>query len=145
MKHICTPAAGSGSLYCLNKKTGETVQTIALSTELGAPSSAISYASGSIYFSTENGYVCAYPLTEDGLPDTEHAQQIRLDDTICGTPLIYQGRLYVGSAGKDSYGTIHSPYHLNVVDIGKDGTLSLAYPDECQRIPERKRYTDHSL
>lgn len=126
----------SGSLYCLNKKTGETVQTIALSSELGAPSSAISYASGSIYFSTENGYVCAYPLTENGLPDTEHAQQIRLDDTICGTPLIYQGRLYVGSAGKDSYGTIHSPYHLNVVDIGKDGTLSLAYQMNVSGFPK---------
>lgn len=126
----------SGSLYCLNKKTGETVQTITLSTELGAPSSAISYVSGSIYFSTENGYVCAYPLTENGLLDTEHAQQIRLDGTIYGTPLVYQGRLYVGSGGKDQYGTIHSPYHLNVVDIGKDGTLSLAYQMNVSGFPK---------
>ena len=126
----------SGSLYCLNKKTGETVQTITLSSELGEPSSAISYASGSIYFSTENGYVCAYPLTEDGLLDMEHAQQIRLDGTIYGTPLVYQGRLYVGSAGKDQYGTIHSPYHLNVVDIESDGTLSLAYQMNVSGFPK---------
>lgn len=126
----------SGSLYCLNKKTGETVQTITFSSELGEPSSAISYASGSIYFSTENGYVCAYPLTEDGLLDTEHAQQIKLDGTIYGTPLVYQGRLYVGSAGMDQYGTIHSPYHLNVVDIGADGTLSLAYQMNVSGFPK---------
>ena len=42
----------------------------------------------------------------------------------------------MGSAGKDSYGTIHSPYHLNVVDIGKDGTLSLAYQMNVSGFPK---------
>lgn len=126
----------SGSLYCLDKKTGETAQTVLLPTQVGAGSTAISYADGRIYFGTENGYVCSYPLLDSGLLDVEQGQQLSLDGTIYGTPLVYQGRLYVGSAGKDQYGTIHSPYYLNVVNIGQDGTMTTAYQMEVRGFPK---------
>lgn len=126
----------SGNLYCLNKKTGQTVQTVKLPDETGIASTAICQDQGRLYFATENGYLCSYPLAEDGTIDTEHAQVLSIDGTIFGTPVIYEGRIYVGSAGKDRYGTVHNPYHLNVIQVDADGNMTLAYQMAIDGCPK---------
>lgn len=126
----------SGNLYCLNKKTGETVQTITLPQGAGAASTAICQNQGRIYFATENGYLCSYPLTESGKIQVDGVESIKIDGTIYGTPVIYKNRLYVGSAGKDTYGTVHSPYHINTIQIAADGKMSLAYRMEIKGCPK---------
>lgn len=126
----------SGNLYCLNKKTGQTVQTIKLPGETGIASTAICQNQGRIYFATENGYLCSYLIAEDGTIDTSQSQMIPVDGTIFGTPVIYGGRIYVGSAGKDQYGTVHGPYHLNVIQVGTDGSMTLAYQMNISGCPK---------
>lgn len=126
----------SGNLYCLNKKTGETVQTIKLPDETGIASTAICQSQGRIYFATENGYLCSYPLTTEGTIDTSGSQIMQIDDTIFGTPVIYEGRIYIGSAGKDRYGTVHGPYHLNVLQVRDDGNMELSYQMTISGCPK---------
>ena len=126
----------SGSVYCLDKKTGETVQRLALPSEAGAASTAVCYADGRIYFATEKGYLYSYALAEDGKIDTTSVRSMNLGGTIYGTPLIYKGRIYIGSATMDSYGVVLAPYYLNVVQIGDTGELSLAYRMEIGACPK---------
>ena len=126
----------SGTLYCLNKKTGETVQQITVPQEAGAPSTAICFEKGRIYFATENGWLYSYALAENGKIREDSVSSIRLGGVIYGTPLIYKGRVYVGSGAKDVYGVVRAPYNLNVVQVGTDGSLSLTYQMEIGGCPK---------
>ena len=126
----------SGSIYCLDKKTGETIQKLSLPSEQGSPSTAVSYADGRIYFATDEGYLCSYGIGEDGRLDETGATSIKLGGTIYGTPLVYQGRIYLGTASKDAYDVVLAPYYLNVVEVDAQGGLSLAYRMEIQYCPK---------
>lgn len=128
--------SSSGAVYCLDKRTGETVQKLALPAEAGAASTAVCYADGNLYFATEKGYLYSIGLTEDEKLDTGRMNRLDLNGTVYGTPLVYGGRIYVGSAAMDSYGTVHSPYYLNVVQEAEDGQLSLAYRMELAACPK---------
>ncbi|RHV87721.1 hypothetical protein DXA96_12670 [Lachnospiraceae bacterium OF09-33XD] len=58
----CLYACGrSGSVYCLDKRTGETLQSLSLPSEAGAASTAVCQDGGRIYFATENGWLFSYP------------------------------------------------------------------------------------
>ena len=123
----------STTLYCLDKKTGEIVQKTSLPLEAGAASTAVSYENGRIYFATENGYLYSYTLDEDGKLDTESSTSLKLGGAVFGTPLVYNNRVYVGSASKDKYGVVQGPYYLNVVQIDETaGSLTLAYQMETE-------------
>lgn len=136
-KENCLYACGgSGSLYCLNKTTGETLQKIALPTEVGAGSTAIVHDNGRIYFATENGYICSFGLQEDGTIDTTDGQMLNIGGTVLGTPLIYNHRIYVGCGQKDQYSVVHSPYYMNVLQISDEGTMTLAYQMQVDGCPK---------
>lgn len=126
----------SGSLYCLNKKTGETLQKLTLPADYGAGSTAIVHYNGRIYFATENGYLCSYALTEEGNLDKDSVQSLKVGGTVFGTPLVYKNRLYVGSGQKDQYGVLHAPYDMNVVQLGEGGAMSLVYQMDVQGCPK---------
>ncbi|QNM09465.1 cadherin-like beta sandwich domain-containing protein [Wansuia hejianensis] len=126
----------SGSLYCLDKKTGETVQKLALPAEAGAPTTAVSHSDGRIYFATEKGYLYSCGLAEDGKLDIENMTSLKLGGIIYGTPVVYQNRVYAGSAMTDSYGIVTAPYYLNVVQVGEEGGLSLSYRMEVKYCPK---------
>lgn len=127
----------SGILYCLDKRTGAAAREIALPGEAGAISTAVCHAGGRLYFATENGYLYTVILNGDGLPDAGSLHSLKLGGYICGTPLVYQGRIYVGSATRDRYGVIQAPYYMNVVAVGADGSFSLAYRMEVSYGPEQ--------
>lgn len=123
----------SSNLYCLNKKTGETLQKDSLPSEAGAISTGICYENGRIYFATENGYLYSYGLTETGMLDLESKTSLKLGGAIFGTPLVYNNRIYVGTASKDKYGVVQEPYYLNVVQVDEvTQGLSLAYQMETE-------------
>lgn len=133
----CLYACGrSGSVYCLDKRTGETLQSLSLPSEAGAASTAVCQDGGRIYFATENGWLFSYPYGEDGRLDEEGVAVLDLGGTVYGTPLVYNGRIYVGSATKDIYGVVLAPYYLNVVQLQDDGSLSLAYRMEIRGCPK---------
>ena len=50
--------------------------------------------------------------------------------------MVYQNRVYAGSAMTDSYGIVTAPYYLNVVQVGEEGGLSLSYRMEVKYCPK---------
>ena len=133
----CLYASGrSGTVYCLNKTTGVTLQKFSLPAEQGIISTGICYGSGRIWFATDKGYLCSYPLAEDGTLDTEKASAYPAGGTVYGTPVVYKNRIYVASASVDTYQVVTPPYYLNVINLEKDGSLSLAYRMELTACPK---------
>ena len=118
-----------GQILCLDKTSGYLKQTISLGS-LGASGAGLSYYEGRLYFTSLNGYVCSYAITQEGL-DPGSLQTLKLGGNSRSTPVIYQNRLYVGySSGaattSQPYGS--GSYYLAVVDLDSaTGAMSLAY------------------
>ncbi len=104
---------GKSSLFSLSKTTGEEVDSI--SEEFtGAICSYIVYneSDGRVYFTSESGYLYSVKLNDDGTFDKESLKSLKVGEMTTSTPVIYKNRCYLGSG---------------VVDIAKDGELSIAY------------------
>ncbi len=118
-----------GQLLCLDKTSGYLKQSISLGS-LGASGAGLSYYEGRLYFTSLNGYVCSYAISQEGL-DLGSLQTLKLGGSSRSTPVICQNRLYVGySSGAAStsqpYGS--GSYYLAVVDLDSaTGAMSLAY------------------
>lgn len=125
----------SGSIYCLDKKTGVTVQQITLP-ENRIPSTGISYADHKIYFATEDGYLYSYELYKSGAIQEEKMHCVKVGGTVYGTPLVYNGRIYLGTAEKDSYGVVRSPYDIVVVQEDSKNDFTVAYQMEIKSCPK---------
>lgn len=117
-----------GQLFCIEQQTGLVRQTVNLGT-MGGTSAGIAYYEGRIYFSTVNGYVCSYLLTENGV-DTGSLQSIQPGGFSESTPVIYNNRMYVGYSLAATSGQPHgvAPYYMGVVTIDPEtGAMKLAY------------------
>ena len=105
----------TGMLYSVNPISGMIIDTIA--GVKGDIRSTVSYdaVSDRIYFTTKGGEFYQVKVNTDGTFDDSATRIMTLGGMSTGTPLVYNGRAYVGVAGASQFGT--SGHRYRVVDV----------------------------
>ena len=132
----------SSALLCMDPKTGEVLDSV--QGIRGDIRSNVSYdrATDRYYFTTKGGYFCSVKVDTAGTqPKITGLKQVYLynyaDDpenppmSTC-TPVIYNGRAYVGVSGTGQF-TAYSGHNLTVIDLS---TWSIAYSVRTQGYPQ---------
>lgn len=89
--------AGDSKLLCFDRRTGEVVSSIVLA-GMGDQRSSIAYdkASGRVFFTTKNGYLCSAAVdTETGTLSGLVSHSFAGSQST-STPVVYKGKVYVG-------------------------------------------------
>ena len=119
----------TAKLVVFNKRTGEIVDSKEGYT--GDIRSNIAYADGRVYFTSKGGYFYSEVLGADG--KLSGSQAIDLGGMSTSTPVVYNGRAYVGVAGTKGQFTPYSGHHIAVLDLN---SWSVAYTAPTQGYPQ---------
>ena len=129
-KYVFVAAAGpenqkndGGRLLCIDKKTGATVQSVAVD----GGRSGVAYYKNRIYFTSRTGKIYSYNLDKEGKLDLEHLiTPLDLGGASTSTPVIYNNRLYIGWSGGSNVGSGETG--LRVIKIDPEtGVMTEAY------------------
>lgn len=107
-------------LYSLNPKTGEEIDTIeGLNGDIR---STVMFedngdGSGTAYFTSEGGSFYGVPVDANGNLDEEHMSEIKLGGPSCSTPVIHNGRAYVGVQGEKGHFVQYGGHSFAVIDL----------------------------
>ena len=105
--------AGDDKTLIVKKlKTGETVDSYGLNGQVR--SSLVYDGKGNLFFGDKEGYVYSINIGTDGKLNKETVKTAKLSSQCTSTPVVYNGRLYVG-AGQFSSGTI-SVFDANTLE-----------------------------
>lgn len=126
-KYVFVAASGpanateQGRLLCIDKVTGETVQSVVID----GGRSGVTYYNNRIYFISGHGKLYSFNLAADGTLDLENRiAPLELGGASVSTPVIYNNRLYIGW----SAGGFGSKGALKVIKIDPEsGAMSEAY------------------
>ena len=127
----------SASLLVFNKKTGELVDS--KNTFAGDIRSNVAYdaATDRVYFTSKGGYFFSEKIDwTTGKIDTTQSKAIYLNGMSTSTPVVYNGRAYVGVCASIDTSKQFSPYaghNVTVIDLN---TWSVAYKVETQGYPQ---------
>lgn len=129
-RYVFVAAAGpenqkndGGRLLCINKITGETVQSVAVD----GGRSGVAYYNKRIYFTSRTGKIYSFNLDSEGKLDLEHLiTPLDLGGVSTSTPVIHNNRLYIGWSGRSNVGS--GGAGLRVIRIDPEtGTMTEAY------------------
>ncbi len=116
-------------LYSLSAETGQVVDKITgLSGDIR---SSIAYDDGKVYFATKGGYLYRASLDNGQLDDLA---EYNLGGMATATPLVYNGRVYVGVCGTSQFAE-NSGHKFAIVEDTEEG-LELAYDAEIRGYPQ---------
>lgn len=118
----------TAKLVVFNKRTGEIVDSKESYT--GDIRSNIAYADGRVYFTSKGGYFYSEVLGADG--KISGSKSINLGGMSTSTPVVYNGRAYVGVSGAGQF-TAYSGHHIAVLDLN---SWSVAYTATTQGYPQ---------
>ena len=118
----------TAKLVVLNKRTGEIVDSKEGYT--GDIRSNIAYADGRVYFTSKGGYFYSEVLGDNG--KLSGSKSINLGGMSTSTPVVYNGRAYVGVSGTGQF-TPYSGHHIAVLDLT---SWSVAYTATTQGYPQ---------
>lgn len=120
----------SATLYSLHPTTGEVIDTIpGIKGDIRA---SVCFDDGKVYFATKGGWFYCVEMEADGKFNQNTLQSVDLKGMCTGTPMIYNGRAYIGSSGAAQFS---GPGYLNVIDLsGADPVL--AYRAELPGYPQ---------
>ncbi|MBQ1689384.1 MAG: PQQ-binding-like beta-propeller repeat protein, partial [Lachnospiraceae bacterium] len=126
--------SASASLICYNKQTGQVIDQI--SNLVGDLRSSITYdkASNRLYFTSKGGYLYSVSKNADGTFVQDSLQTLALGGASTSTPVIYNGRMYVGVSGSAQFGA--NGHHIAVIDILENGEMSVAYTVSTSGYPQ---------
>lgn len=101
-----------GKVISVDKSTGEEIDLLVVN---GNVRSDISYSeeSGSIYFTTDGGYLYETTIMRDG--SFASTTEISLGGKSTSTPVVYKHRAYVGVSGPSQFGT--EGHTVKVIDL----------------------------
>lgn len=120
----------TAKLMVFDKRTGEIVDSKEGYT--GDIRSNIAYADGRVYFTSKGGYFYSEVLGSDGKIDAAQSKSINLGGMSTSTPVVYNGRAYVGVSGDGQF-TAYSGHHIAVLDLN---SWSVAYTATTQGYPQ---------
>lgn len=118
----------TAKLVVFNKRTGEIVDSKEGYT--GDIRSNIAYADDRVYFTSKGGYFYSEVLGDNG--KLSGSKSINLGGMSTSTPVVYNGRAYVGVSGTGQF-TPYSGHHIAVLDLT---SWSVAYTATTQGYPQ---------
>lgn len=133
---------GHAEVLSFKPKTGEIISSITLP-HVGDLRSSIAHdtVTGDYYFTTKGGYFYRLSVNEDGTLDERSLRYVKLDNytddpnnppmSTC-TPVIYNGRAYVGVSGTGQFGQ-YSGHNITVIDLN---SMRIAYKVRTQGYPQ---------
>ena len=122
-----------GTVYCekaskvvsLNKKSGKQIDTLPI---IGDQRSSMTYSEGKLYFTTKAGYLYSVSINSNGTFNDSTVKRLALGGASTSTPLIYNGRIYIGVQGK-GFGS----GYFKVIDSQK---LTVIYYAQTKGYPQ---------
>ena len=118
----------TAKLVVFDKRTGEIVDSKEGYT--GDIRANIAYADGRVYFTSKGGYFYSEVLGDNG--KLSGSKSINLGGMSTSTPVVYNGRAYVGVSGTGQF-TPYSGHHIAVLDLN---SWSVAYTAITQGYPQ---------
>lgn len=115
----------ASKVVSLNKKTGKLTDTMPI---VGDQRSSMTYFGGKLYFTTKAGYLYSVSLNSNGTFNDSSAKRLSLGGASTSTPLIYNGRLYLGVQG-NGFG----PGYFKVINANN---LSVIYSAKTKGYPQ---------
>ena len=122
-----------GTLYSLNPATGAVIDSIDTNI-VGDIRSTICYDSATklCYFTSEGGYFHKIAVNNDGTFDHNSLKSLKLSGKSTSTPVVYNGRAYVGVMGTGQF-TAYSGHNISVIDLS---SWKVAYICPTQGFPQ---------
>lgn len=117
-------------LYSCNPITGEVIDTVK---EInGDIRSSIAYdeMTRRLYFTTKGGWLYSIKIDENGIFDDSSLQMLNNGGMSTGTPVVYNGRAYIGVSGADQFGPGSSIKVIDVSKLDSGGKMELIYEVE---------------
>lgn len=99
-------------LYSVKPETGEIIDKI--EGIKGDIRSTVAYYEGACYAVTKGGLFLKAPISADGHFDHDAFQTVEMGNMCTSTPIIYNGKAFIGTSGAKQFG---SPGTLNVIDV----------------------------
>ena len=99
-------------LYSVKPETGEIIDKI--EGIKGDIRSTVAYYEGACYAVTKGGLFIKAPISADGRFDHDAFQTVEMGNMCTSTPIIYNGKAFIGTSGAQQFG---SPGTLNVIDV----------------------------
>lgn len=99
-------------LYSVKPETGEIIDKI--EGIKGDIRSTVAYYEGACYAVTKGGLFLKAPISADGHFDHDAFQTVEMGNMCTSTPIIYNGKAFIGTSGAHQFG---SPGSLNVIDV----------------------------
>ncbi|MEG2521340.1 MAG: cadherin-like beta sandwich domain-containing protein [Anaerovoracaceae bacterium] len=122
----------SGVLYSVNPKTGKVIDKI---TDIkGDIRSTIVYSKGHLYFSTKGGMLCKVPVSSKG--KLGKISSVSLGGMMTASPVVYNGRIYVGVAGASQFDADSGHKFVVLNDTKTLGKSSIAYSVKIPGYPQ---------
>ncbi len=130
---------GYASILSMDPKTGKLLDSEKLS-NVGDQRSSICYdtATDAYYFTTKGGDLYQVKVNADGSFTEDSLRRLRLENGTAtaamstSTPVIYNGRAYIGVAGSSQFGA-YSGHNITVVDLE---SFSIAYSVPTMGYPQ---------
>lgn len=123
----------TADLYSVNPTTGKIIDNI--SGIIGDVRSCVTYDSGRVYFTTKGGYLYSVGLNSNGTFDHASLKYIQIGSMSTSTPVVHNGRLYVGCSGKGYDWDGDSDAGIVVVDVS-GGKLDIIYKASTPGYPQ---------
>ena len=123
----------TGKLLIFDKRTGEL--TDSRTTYTGDLRSNVAYdkASGRIFFTSKGGAMYSEIVGADGKIDRSASKTVALGGMSTSTPVVCNGRAYVGVAGTGGQFTPYGGHHIAVIDLTD---WKVAYTAQTQGYPQ---------
>ncbi len=127
-------SSNTAFLYSFDKYTGEVISEIGgfagdIRTDI-----AYDTVTDRIYFASKGGYLYSAKVSEDGAIDDGSITSFALGGMSTSTPLVYNGRIYIGVSGASNF----SPdgHSIKVLQLASDGTATEAYTIPLNAYPQ---------
>ncbi len=128
----------NGVFYTLNPETGDIIDKV--SGIKGDIRTSITYDNGRLYFCTKGGKVCRVDVDNEG--NLSNYKELQLEDSVNGgnrmitsTPLVYEGKIYMGASGTGGQFDADGGHVFAVIDDTKDD-LELMYEIPIAGYPQ---------